>query len=162
VREDLEKLGVEVHEVKIGRAEISFDPQQVALDDIHRVLQEAGFSILKSKDEQLIEEVKIILNQIVSGENSQPLVNNSDLLARETGTNYNYLSRIFSQQQGITIEKYLIRMKIDKVKELLKYENQSSEEIAFRMNYSSLAHLSRQFKEVTGYTITEFKKMIRA
>ena len=119
VREDLEKLGVDVFEVKIGSAEISFDAQQITLGDIHKVLQEAGFSILKSKDEQLIEEVKIILNKIANGENSQTIENNSDLLARETGTNYNYLSRIFSQHEGITIEKYLIRLKIDKVKELL-------------------------------------------
>lgn len=161
VKEDLEKLGVEVNEVKIGFADVSFNSQKISMADIKKVLEEAGFSILQNKDEQLIEEVKIILARIVNGETIQPVVNNSEYLARQTGVSYSYLSRIFSQQEGITIEKYLIRLKIEKTKELLKYENLGSEEIAFRLNYSSLAHLSKQFKEVTGYTITEFKKMLK-
>lgn len=161
VREDLQRMGVEVHDVQIGSAEISFDPAEISMADIHQVLQEAGFSILQNKDEKLIEEVKILLAKIVNGETSQPVVNNSEYLARETGAGYSYLSRIFSQQEGITIEKYLIRLKIEKAKELLKYENLSGEEITFRLNYSSLSHLSRQFKEVTGYNLSGFKKMIR-
>jgi AraC family transcriptional regulator len=92
---------------------------------------------------------------------AQPLENNSDYLAKNTGASYGYLSRIFSQQEGITIEKYLIKLKIEKAKELLKYEDMNSEEIAYQLNYSSLAHLSKQFKEVTGYTITDFKKMLK-
>lgn len=160
VKEDLEKLGVQVKDVKIGSAEVAFDPEKVKMDDIANVLEEAGFSILKNKDQQLIEDVKIALAEIVNGDNPQPVINNSDYLAEKFNTSYNYLSRIFSQQEGITIEKYLIKLKIEKVKELLKYENMSSEEIAFHLNYSSSAHLSRQFKDVTGYTMTDFKKMI--
>ena len=85
-------------------------------------------------------------------------VNNSKYLEQKIGVNYGYLSRLFSQQMGITIEKYLIRQKIEKVKEFLKYEDMSTEEIAYRLDYSSVAHLSKQFKDITGMTITEFKK----
>lgn len=159
VREDLEKLGIEVHDVEIGKAEISYDPDAIADIQIQDTLEKAGFELLEDRDQKILEKIKIEILELLNNPRSKRLsINNSRYLEERIGMNYGYLSRLFSHQMGITIEKYLIRQKVEKVKELLKYEDATSEEIAYRLDYSSVAHLSKQFKDITGMTITEFRK----
>lgn len=157
VREDLEKLGVHVKHVELGEADISFNESTVELTDIKSTLQSAGFELLEDQEKQLIEQVKLEMMKLINS-NQKLTVNNSEYLSKKLGVNYGYLSRLFSNQMGVTIEKYVIIQKIEKVKEYLKYENFSSDEIAYKLNYSSVAHLSRQFKEITGMTLSAFKK----
>lgn len=159
VREDLEKLGLDVLDVTLGRVEANYDPELVPDRMIRETLEKAGFEIMQDKEQKTIEQIKLqILNLLNNPGVKRLSINNSKYLEEKIGMNYGYLSRLFSQLEGVTIEKYLIRQKIEKVKELLKYEDLSLEEISFRLDYSSVAHLSKQFKDVTGMTITEFKK----
>jgi AraC family transcriptional regulator len=159
VKEDLERLGIEVIEVDLGRAEVIYDENDVDSSRIKDVLEKAGFEILQDKEQKIIENIKLEIINLLNNPHSKKLsVNNSRYLEEKVGMNYGYLSRLFSQQMGITIEKYLIRQKIEKVKELLKYEELTLEEIAFRLDYSSVAHLSKQFKDIIGMTVTEFKR----
>jgi AraC family transcriptional regulator len=159
VKEDLERLGIEVSEVDLGKAEILFDEAEVGESQIKEALEKAGFEILQDKEQKTIENIKLEILNLLNNPHSKKLsINNSKYLEEKIGINYGYLSRLFSQQMGITIEKYLIKQKIEKVKELLKYEDMSSEEISYRLAYSSVAHLSKQFKDITGMTITQFKK----
>ena len=159
VKEDLENHGVKVNDVKLGFASISYNDEDISMNEISGILDKAGFELLQDKDQKIIEQVKIeIIHLLNQSENTKLNVNNSEYLAKKIGVNYGYLSRLFSNQVGITIEKYFIQQKIKKVKEFLKYEDMSTDEVSFRLGYSSVAHLSRQFKEVTGMTISEFKK----
>lgn len=159
VMEDLEKLGLEVTRVILGQAEVEYNPEKISRDQIKNTLEIAGFELLEDQENQLIEHIKLKIRELVNEQKLSGLkVNISSYLETELGHNYGYLSRLFSQQAGITIEKFLIRQKIEKVKEYLKYESFSSEEIAFRLDYSSVAHLSRQFKELTGMTLSTFRK----
>lgn len=159
VREDLEKLGMEVIDVALGRAETEYDPEQVPDSLIKETLENAGFEILQDREQKIIEQIKLEILNLLNNPSSKKLsVNNSKYLEEKIGMNYGFLSRLFSQQMGITIEKYLIRQKIEKVKEVLKYEDYSLEEISYLLGYSSVAHLSKQFKDITGMTVTEFRK----
>lgn len=159
VKEDLEKIGVKVKAVTLGQADIVYNEASLSMGRIEQVLNEAGFELLEDRDQKLIEQIKLeIINLLNNPEGNRLTVNNSEYLSRKTGVNYGYLSRLFSQHMGITIEKYFIQQKIAKAKEMLKYEDRSSEDIAWMLGYSSLAHLSKQFKDVTGMTITAFKK----
>ena len=159
VREDLGKLGMDVRHVDLGVARVEYDDEEITESQIKETLEQAGFELLQDKEEKIIESIKLEILNLLNNPSAKKLsVNNSKYLEQKIGVNYGYLSRLFSQQMGITIEKYLIRQKIEKVKEFLKYEDMSSEEIAYRLDYSSVAHLSKQFKDVTGMTITEFKK----
>ena len=159
VREDLEDLGLKVTEVALGKAVIEYQNGSVSDAQIKQKLERAGFEILEDKDQRIIESIKVEVVNLLNDPTSKRLsINNSDYLEKKIGINYGSLSRLFSQHMGITIEKYLITCKIEKVKELLKYEEMTSEEIAFQLGYSSIAHLSKQFKDITGMTITAFRK----
>jgi AraC family transcriptional regulator len=159
VKEDLEQLGIEVTAVDLGKAEIMYHVDEVEDSHIREVLENAGFEIMQDKEQKIIENIKLEILNLLNNPGSKKLsINNSRYLEERIGINYGYLSRLFSQQMGITIEKYLIRQKIEKVKELLKYEESTLEEIAYKLDYSSVAHLSKQFKDITGMTVTDFKK----
>ncbi|MTI30146.1 AraC family transcriptional regulator [Cytophagales bacterium RKSG123] len=158
VREDLEKLGVQVKHVELGLAEVTYDEREISLAQIAQVLEKNGFALLEDKDQQLIEQIKTELIQLVDQLEEKEHVNTSEYLSRQLGVNYPQLSRLFSHHEGLTIEKYLIQLKIMKVKEYLKYDQLSIKEIAYKLDYSSTAHLSRQFKDHTGMTLSDFKK----
>jgi AraC family transcriptional regulator len=160
VKEDLEKLGVEVQYVELGKAEVRFEPEVITPARIRSVLQQSGFEMLEDKESRLIEQIKVKLIELIDQEDRK--LNTSEYLSRELGMNYSQLSKLFSRHEGLTIEKFFIQLKIQKVKELLKYDQLSLEQIAFRLDYSSPAHLSRQFKASTGMTASEFRKKILA
>lgn len=152
----LEKLCLKPMNVELGKATLYQPLTEEDLSHLKMKLQENGFDLLEDKQHQLIEQAKtIILESIQSKENS-PL-NLSALLQDRMNINYSSLSKLFSKVMGCTIEHYTIALKIEKVKELLWYDELSITQIAYKMGYSSAAHLSKQFKMITGMTPSQFK-----
>lgn len=135
-----------------------------AIDDTQKVLLKEklsalGFELLDDKHTQLINSIKSIIVQEIYYEEEAPTINFSALLAEKLHYDYAYLSRLFSSVEGRTIEKFIMVQKIERVKELLAYKEMTLSQIALQMNYSSSAHLSTQFKKITGMSPTEFKKL---
>ncbi|KKX47548.1 AraC family transcriptional reguator [Sphingobacterium sp. IITKGP-BTPF85] len=122
-------------------------------------LDPLGFEVIDDKKCRIIERIKNIIIELVHNRDSDIKTNLSDVLSNKLHHDYNYLSNLFSEVEGTTIEKYFIAQKIEKVKELLVYDELSLSEIAFRLNYSSVAYLSNQFKKVTGLTPSHFKQI---
>jgi len=127
--------------------------------NLEKTLVELGFELIDDKKNRLIENIKKIIIELVQKQNSDLKTNLSDYLSNKLHHDYNYISNLFSEVEGTTIEKYFIAQKIEKVKELLVYDELSLSEIAYKLNYSSVAHLSNQFKKVTGLTPTYFKNI---
>jgi len=161
VREELTKLGLDVRNVVLGEVEVSGDLQDLPLEAIRRVLEENGFELIQDKRSKTIERIKHAVLKLVQNDyEKNPIrVKDSEFIAREVGQEYHSLSTLFSSVEGMTIEQYLILQRIERVKELLKYGELTLSEIAYRMGYSSVAHVSNQFKKVTGMTPSEFKKL---
>lgn len=157
VREELTKTGLAVHHVELGRAEVSGD---VSSATIRSVLARNGFELLEDKNAKLVENIKSVLIGLIQNGGLEEFKGRlSDYLARSVGKDYASLSRLFSSVEGITIEKYTILQKIEKAKEWLVYDDDSLSEISYKLGYSSVAHLSKQFKLVTGLTPSEFKSL---
>lgn len=161
VSEEFEKLGLIIKNIQLGEVEILKDESKLDMIKIENVLKSNGFELLDNKSSKINEKVKILIIDMIrkvdSGEDIE--INFSEYLAKETGLNYNYLSSLFSSLEGITIEKYIIHQKIEKVKELIVYGELTLSEIAFRLGYSSVQHLSNQFKKITGLTPSYFKSL---
>ena len=143
--------------VELGKAIIQETVGKAELEHIRQTLQSVGLTD-RRQTQQLIEQIKQEIIRLVHSQNGELKTTLSDFLADRLHHDYSSLSKLFSETNGITIEKYFISQKIERVKELLVYDELSLNEIAFLLNYSSTAHLSRQFKEVTGTTPSEFKK----
>ncbi|WP_162053161.1 AraC family transcriptional regulator [Pontibacter pamirensis] len=160
VAEELNNLGYTVLQVRLGEAEIATTGKEADLEEIRTVMRENGFELLDDRKTKLIEQVKLVIIELVHQDEEAELhVNTSDHIAGKLGLDYNYLSNLFSSFEGITIEKYLILQRIERVKELLVYNELSLKEIAYKLGYSSVAHLSNQFKKVTGLTPSHFKQI---
>lgn len=160
VREELETLGLVLNRVNLGEVELDLLPESVPIDDVRRVLLASGFELIDDKKQSLIEHIKLLLiNEIqyLKGERL-PTENYSTFLERKLGYEHAYLSSLFSTNEGQTLEKYIIALKIEKVKEWLGYDELSLTEIAWRLSYSSVQHLSNQFKQVVGQTPGQFRK----
>ena len=159
VREELQRTGfIEVVDVKLGEAEINYDAQVINVEVIDTILKRNGFEILRDNSAKLVEQIKtVVIEHIFYGSNTNSLMRNSDYLSERLGQPYPYLSKIFSEKTGSTLEKYIILIKIEKIKELITYEEHSLSEIADMMGYSSVQYLSNQFKQITGYTVSEYK-----
>lgn len=158
VQNTLEDIGLEVLEVELGMALIDTG-EELPLDTISKRLKEHGFELIHKKDQQLIEQIKKVLIQYVQElEESEQSPKLSDYLSDQLHQNYSSLSSLFSENEEITIEKYVIHLKIERVKELLSYGEMTLSEIAYQLNYSSVAYLSNQFKQITGMSVTDYKK----
>lgn len=154
VRESLEQLGLTVLAVELGEAQINELPSGVSLEAVRKALQANEFDLLDDRKAVLIEQIKTLITQEVyyqKGEKPEHQ-NFSDFLAGKLGYEYAYLSQLFSSVEGMTVEKYIIAQKIEKVKELLLYDELSVSEIAWKLGYSSVQHLSNQFRLATGQT----------
>ena len=145
--------------VSLGEVETKEEIPSTDGEIISRKLQELGFEIIDDNKGQLIEKIKNIIIELVHYGKDDEHFNYSTLIESELHKDYNYLSNLFSSVEGTTIEKYIIHQKIEKVKELLVYGELTLSEIAFQMGYSSVAHLSSQFKKVTGLTPSHFKHL---
>ena len=157
---ELERQGLHPDSVVLGQATIKEDSlsreQLVTLDES---LLQLGFERIDDRRARLIESIKNIVIRIIhQGERIHMKINWSSLLSEELHYDYNYLSTLFSSVEGITLEQYIIRQRIERAKELLFYDEWSLSEIADRLGYSSVAHLSSQFKKVTGFSPSEMKK----
>lgn len=160
VKAELEKLGIPVSSIKLGEVELVSEKLEDALkEQLVHVLKGWGFTLIDDKREQLIEQVKNSIVELVHQENNSLKINLSAYLSDRIHYDYNYISNLFSDIEGTTIEKYFIEQKIEKVKELIVYDELTLNQIAFELNYSSVAHLSAQFKKVTGLTPSHFKKI---
>ena len=159
VKTELDKLGLRYHRVELGEAEIEEDITPAQWNELDRALRKSGIELMEDKKSILIERIKTLIVELVHY-NEDPLeINLSEYLSQRLYHDYTYLANLFSESQGITIEHYHIVHKIERVKELLVYDELNITEIAWKMNYSSVAHLSNQFKKMTGLTPSFFRKI---
>ncbi|CAM1339528.1 helix-turn-helix domain-containing protein [Tenacibaculum aestuarii] len=159
IQNELDKLGIGVKSIKLGEVILEKELTSDEKEHLDEILLDLGFEIIDDKKSRIIEKIKNLIINLVHHQDSETKVNLSELLSNELHHDYNYLSNLFSEVEGTTIEKYFIAQKIEKVKELLVYDELSLSEIAFRLHYSSVAYLSNQFKKVTGLTPSHFKKI---
>ncbi len=160
VREELEQLGFIIEAIELGKVTICGGLFEEGLMSIEKTLLSNGFELINDRQHQIIEQVKkIIIEHVHHGDAKPKHINFSEYLEQQVGVNYSSISKLFSSFEGVTIEKYLILQKVERAKELLAYGEQNLSEIAYKLEYSSVAHLSGQFKKVTGMTPTAFKNM---
>ena len=159
VKAELEKLGIKYVDVKIGEADImeEISPRQV--DQLDIALRKSGLLLMDNKKSILVEKIKNAIIELVHYTDDQIRSNLSDYLSEKLNYDYTYLANLFSEVKGITIEKFYLTHKIEKVKELIVYDELNLTEIAYKLHYSSVAHLSNQFKKYTGLTPSHFKKL---
>jgi AraC-like DNA-binding protein len=160
VKEELEKLNVEIKSIILGEVETVLPKTKLPIKQIVDVLRENGFDLIDDKNSRAIDKIKNIIISLIQNYEGEEIteVNFSKVIANQLNKDYNYLSSLFSKTEGITLEHYIILQKVEKVKELLKYDELTLSEISYRLGYSSVQHLSRQFKKTTGLTASEFKK----
>jgi AraC-like DNA-binding protein len=159
VKSELEKLGLHYATVELGEVEIQeeiTDRQRALLGS---ALRKTGLELMDDKRSILVEKIKTIIIELVHYNDEQIKINLSDYLSEKLDLNYTYLANLFSEVKGTTIEHFYLSHKIEKVKELLVYDELNLTEIAWKLHYSSVAHLSNQFKKMTGLTPTHFKNL---
>jgi YesN/AraC family two-component response regulator len=159
VKAELDKLGLHHTRVEIGETEIMEELSAEQRDILSNSLRMIGLELLEDKRNIMVEKIKTIIIELVHYNEDQIKTNLSDYLSEKLNHNYTYLSNLFSEIKGTTIEKYYLSNKIEKVKELLVYDELNLTEIAWKMHYSSVAHLSNQFKKMTGLTPSHFKNL---
>lgn len=159
VSEELDKLDLQPLAIQLGEVKLETVPGPEQLEQLRQALLENGFELLEDRKSEQVEKIKTaIINLIRSGEVENLNTNISDYLAEELGRDYHYLSSLFSTEEGLTIARYVVLQKVERVKELLAYNELSLSEISYQLGYSSVAHLSAQFKQVTGMSPSVFKK----
>ena len=159
VKSELEKLGLHYIVVDLGEAEIMEDISKEQMDGLNVALMKSGFELMYDKKSILVEKIKTTIIELVHYTDDQIKINLSDYLCEKLNHNYTHISNLFSEIQGTTIEKFYLNHKIEKVKELLVSDEFNLTEIAFKMHYSSVAHLSNQFMKTTGLTPSYFKNL---
>nr|WP_235832063.1 AraC family transcriptional regulator [Flavobacterium ranwuense] len=159
VKSELEKFGLHAISVELGEVEISEDLNKRKEQELNEKLVALGFEIIDDKKSRVVEKVKNLIVELVHFKDNRFKTNLSDYIVAAIGQDYSYISNLFSLQEITTIEQYYILQKIERVKELIVYDEFSLNEIAFQLNYSSASHLSKQFKKVTGLTPTFFKNL---
>ena len=159
MKEELTKLGLHYTSVELGEAEILEKISVEQHDQFKVALLKSGLELMDDKKSVLIQRIKNVIIELVHYSEEPLVVNFSEFLSQKLDHDYTYLANLFSEVQGTTIEKFVIAHKIERVKELLVYNELNLTEIAYRMHYSSVAHLSAQFKKVTGLTPSHFKQL---
>ena len=159
VKEELTKLGLHYTSVELGEVEILENISVAHHDQFKVALLKSGLELMDDKKSVLIQKIKNVIVELVHYSEEPLSIKFSEFLSQRLNHDYTYLANLFSEVQGITIEKFFIAHKIERVKELLVYNELSLTEIAYMMHYSSVAHLSTQFKKVTGLTPSHFKQL---
>ncbi len=159
VETELKRSGLHAISVELGEVEIEEELTKPALEGLNTSLKHLGFELIDNRKAATIEKIKTTLIQFLNQQEQNIGVNLSGYLSAKLHFEYTYLSNLFSEVEGTTIEKYFISLKIEKVKELLVYDELSLSEIAWRLGYSSVAHLSGQFKKITGLTPSFYKSL---
>lgn len=159
VKSELEKLGVQYTYVELGEAEVCETHSNDQMAHLSIFLKNNGLELMDDKKSILVEKIKTVIIELVHYTDDQIKVNLSDYLSEKLGYNYTYLANLFSEVKGTTIERFFLAHKVEKVKELLVYDELNLTEIAFKLHYSGVAHLSNQFKKMTGLTPSHFKNL---
>lgn len=159
VKEELHKIGLNYIFVDLGKVEILEDLDDKTRELLKKNLLHSGLELLDDKRSILIERIKNAIIEMIHYQDEIPKINFSNYLSEKLGHDYTYLANIFSEVKGITIQQYIITHKIEKVKELLLYDELNLSEIADKLHYSSSAHLSNQFKKITGLTPSFYKQL---
>jgi len=159
VKDELARLGLHYVVVDLGEADVMETITADQHDQLKAALHRSGLELMDDKKSVLIEKIKKVIIELVHYSEEPLTINFSEYLSRKLNHDYTYLANLFSEVQGTTIEKFLISHKIERVKELLVYNELNLTEIAYQMHYSSVAHLSSQFKKITGLTPSHFKQL---
>jgi AraC-like DNA-binding protein len=159
VKEELQKLGLKYVVIDLGVVEVMEDITQDQRELLKANLLKSGLELLDDKRSILIEKIKNVITELIHYSDELPRVNYSDYISEKLGYDYTYLSNIFSEVKGTTIQQFIIINKIERVKELLLYDELNLTEIAYKLHYSSVAHLSNQFKKITGLSPSFFKQL---
>jgi YesN/AraC family two-component response regulator len=159
VKEVLEKLGLRYIILELGAVEVMDDLTDIQRKQLHLTLLKFGLELMDDKKAVLIEKIKNVIIEMVHYTDEMPKINYSDYISEKVSLHYTHISKIFSEVKGITIEQFIIAHKIERVKELLIYDELNLTQISLMLNYRSVAHLSKQFKKVTGLTPSFFKQL---
>lgn len=159
VKDELKKLGLKYVTVDLGVIEIMEDITSTQRDKLRKNLLVSGLELLDDKKSILIEKIKNVITEMIHHSNNIPKVNYSEYISEKLDYDYTYLANTFSEVKGITIQQFIIINKIEKVKELLLYDELTLSEIAYKLHYSSVAHLSNQFKKITGLTPSFYRQL---
>lgn len=159
VKEELMKLGLHFVVVDLGEIDIMENISDEQREQLRTALSATGLELMDDKRAVLIEKVKNVIIEMIHHSDQLPLINFSDYISQKLNFDYTYLSNLFSEFQGSTIQQFIIVHKIERVKELLMYEELNLTEISYKMQYSSVAHLSNQFKKITGLSASQFQKL---
>jgi AraC family transcriptional regulator len=161
VKDELEKLGLNISNIKLGEVTLEENEEQVNKQQVVEALTKHGFELLDDKKSLIVDKIKTTVIELIHHQEKAggPHYNYSFLIEQKVGYDYAYLSSLFSSLEGTTLEKYIINQKIERVKELLVYDEMNLSEISYNLGYSSVQHLSTQFKKVTGLTPSHFKKI---
>jgi AraC-like DNA-binding protein len=159
VKSELNKLGIHYVFVDLGEVEIKEDITPEQREQLKKALLKSGLELMDDKKAILIEKIKNVIIEMIHYEDELPKIKKSDYISEKLNHDYTYLANLFSEVTGTTIEHFIIAHKIEKVKELLLYDELNLTEISYKLNYSSVAHLSKQFKKVTGLTPSFFKQL---
>jgi AraC-like DNA-binding protein len=159
VKSELEKLGLKYTFIELGEAEITGEISVDISGKLDAALKKQGLELMDDKKSMLIEKIKTVIIELIHYSDYPLKINLSDHLTSKIKYDYTYLANLFSEVQGTTIEHFFIYHKIERVKELLVYDELNLKEIAYKLHYSSVAHLSNQFKKVTGLTPSHFKQL---
>ena len=158
VTQELKEIGLDVRSVTLGEVILTGSSRDLPMDQIRKTLKENGFELIEDRKARTIEQLKLAIITLVR-ETGNRRLKYSAYLSKALGLEYHYLSTLFSSVENVTIEQYIIRQRVERAKELLKYGEMTLSEIAYELGYSSVQHLSNQFKHITGLTPTRFKRM---
>ncbi len=159
VKAELDKLGLEYAQVELGEVELKKPINQGQYAELQSSLMKSGLELIEDKKAILADKIRVAVVELVHYSDDMSKVNFADYISQKLGHQYSYLTTIFSEVTNMTIEQYVIIHKVERAKELLLYGDLNLTEISHKLRYSSLAHLSAQFKKVTGMTPTQFKKL---
>jgi len=159
VKQELAKLGLHFVVVDLGEVEVMEDLSEERILELGNALQQSGLELMDDRKAILIEKVIHVITEMIHNSDEQLKVNYSDHLSQTLNYDYAYLSTLFSETKGITIQQFIILHKIEKIKELLLYDELSLTEISYKMHYSSVAHLSNQFKKITGLSPSHYMQL---
>lgn len=154
---ELEQNGYKIVDIGLGFVKLIDD--NLSNEKLEKVIEEAGFELVIDRESQIVEQIKIAVIELIHHLNNvDSIIRKSDYLVEKLGLSYQQLSKIFSKKEGITLEKYIIAQKIERIKELILRDEYTLSEIAYMMDYSSVQYLSNQFKNFTGMSVTEYKQ----
>jgi AraC-like DNA-binding protein len=159
VKSELEKLGLHFNTVELGEVEVTDNISKEQLDNLSTALKLTGLELMEDNKKILVEKIKTIIIELIHFSDEQIKINLSTYLSEKLNHNYTYLSNLFTEIKGTTIEQFYLTNKIERVKELLVYDELNLTEIAWKLHYSSVSHLSNQFKKMTGLTPSHFKNL---